>query len=144
MAWQTGKESRYDSKKCFLLLRRNFLCFTLSCHWESWTRVWLSLLYALPLDICTNWWDLPEPSLLQAAQTEQSQPFFSVWGASAPASPLWPLAGLTWVGLCLSCNVEPCPGYSASGAASVVLSRGEGSHSLTCWQHSFSCSPGCR
>lgn len=118
----------YDSKKCFLLLKRNFLCFTLSCHWVPQTGVWLSFLYALPSGICTNRWDLPEPSLFQADQIEQSQPFFffSVWCASAPISPLWLCAGLTWVGPCLSSNGERSHGHSTSDVA-LVLSREGGS-----------------
>lgn len=65
-----------------------------------WTGVWFHFLYALPLGICINWSELSEPSLLQADQSGQSQPVFSVWGASAVPSPLWPCAGLPWVGPC--------------------------------------------
>lgn len=104
--------------------------FTLSCPWAPWTRVWLSFIYTLPLGICTNRWDLPEPSLPQADEIEQSQTFlFSVWGASAPTSPLCPCAGLTWGGPCLSYKREPSPGHGTSGVALVVLSTGGGSHS---------------
>lgn len=92
--------------------------------------MWFSFLYALPSGICTNWWDLPEPALLQADQIEQSEPFFSVWGAWAPTWPLWPRAGLTWAGLVCPCIGEPSPGQSTSGVASMVLSRGGGSQDL--------------
>ena len=47
----------------------------LSCHWAPLKRAWLHRLCTLLSDVGTYWWCLPEHSLLQAEQSQLSQPF---------------------------------------------------------------------
>ena len=55
---------------------------------------------------------------------------------------LQPCTGFVPLSPCLSCTEEPMNGHSLPDRSSAVLSRGEGSFSLTCHLHSSYCSPG--
>ena len=50
-------------------------CFLSSCHWAPLKRAWLHSLCTLPSGVCEHWWVTPKPSLLQAEQSQLSQPF---------------------------------------------------------------------
>lgn len=65
------------SKKCFLMLKENFLCCILCTFWSPLKRELVSPAFVALLQVFYgHWWDLMESSLLQHQQSQLSQPFF--------------------------------------------------------------------
>jgi len=91
-----------------------------------------STIFAPSLQVCLHMDEvhapcLPEPSLLQAGQSQVSQPFLtgdSLQSLNRLGGPLQ--GGLSPVPPDLSCTGKPRTGHSAPGGASPALSREEG------------------
>jgi len=66
-------------KKRFLMFRQNLLCFSF-CPLPpvlSLKRAWPHPFSTFPSDISIHWWDSSQLSLLQAEQSQLSQPFLT-------------------------------------------------------------------
>lgn len=104
-----GHSNSGKEKRILLHLSRIF-CISACCQWllflcwTSFKKSWLHLLYFPWWSIYTNCSFVSEPSLLQAAQLQLSQPF-AVWQILKAF--IWPFGGLTAVCPHLTSTQEP-------------------------------------
>ena len=114
--------------KRFWMFRGDLLCFSVCPLPLTTTEKSLALttLLSLSSGISTHWWDSPEPSRLQTAQSQFSQPFLT-------GEMLQPIHHGA-LHKTVSWTREPKTGHSTPGIASPRLSWGEGSPPCTCWQ----------
>lgn len=65
------------------------VCCFFSCYWELLKRAWLHVLCTLPSNICTDWQDASEVSILQPVLQEQPQLSQPMTVVSVTCSPSW-------------------------------------------------------
>lgn len=84
---------------------------------------------------------LMRPALsLQAEQSQLSQPYLSEEKDLMPSSSFWPVNILSSICPCLLCTGKPRIGPNTQVVASLLLSKGQGLPTSTCWEYSAYCS----